>query len=303
MNNTPESKVTSSNESPDDEKNPSTELKESKDFPEINLIHVANVHGPSTKEIYKPSEKFTFTQIYTIAFSQFNVAKTIMANPEAIVLAENLVDDINEDPLSYSNIPYAFDEKIFKKIKGDFPEGFPKDYIDLTVAQKDWLVYCGAPIVLFSLGLLKSVYKTDTREEVTALMAYLKKKGYVNEKGEFNDDFSRAIVSDPEIKKRVQDNREERVFKLVAEAAAKSDKNNPLILLVYGIAHKIGEKIKKMENSSRIIYQGRINTERSVDSSLIFDRVRDTGLVSDDLLGAQRDSDRLLGRECERLVE
>lgn len=224
--------------------------KESKNDPTFNatLVHIAQTHPVSDHK----RDVFDL-----IAMSQFKVALTIIANPNAIVLDEGLVHNITaEHEYLYS---FSNDEDFYKEIeelKSDFSRGFPNKYNELTHTQKNWLVKEGAACVLFNLGLLKAIYRADTPEEYDERRKQLQKKNYFNRPFYWGW-FSNPTESDPELKRIVYDRREEIALKLAKEAATKSGNN--LILLIYGARHQFGEKIKQMGDDD-IIYAGRVMT-------------------------------------------
>jgi len=216
------------------------------------LIHVAQTHVSIVREQ-------SWEEIIETAVSQFNVAKTIIANPDAMVFKESLTKNLTERD--------GLNPEVLGTILNAFPESFPNYYDDLTVKQIQCLVRYGASHILFGLGIIKCIYKTSSEDGGSHLMKELNKRNFFNPnqitKTSYlisNLFFNHPFIFNPELKKIINDEREELALKCVMEVAANSEKDNPLILLIFGSAHKFGEKIRELGPGTNIHYEGRVPT-------------------------------------------
>jgi hypothetical protein len=127
------------------------------------------------------------------------------------------------------------------------------------------LILRGAPLVLFSLGILQFIYKTDTFEEVMKAKSQLNEKNFSTHFIWYKP-FYNPYVDNPEIKKIVVDRREETALHCAKEAVKNSGKINPVVLLIYGSGHYLDERMKLPQHLNDFIYEGRIETNTTFEN-------------------------------------
>lgn len=195
----------------------------------ITLQHVKQMHMPRVSvSVVTPIVK------EHVSYSQYHVARTILANPNTIVLDEGLYEDctpetaekLKKDPMG-----------MFVVAKIIFPDGIPDQFEKLNQLQKDFIAEVGAPIVLFYLDQLTHVYKTSSEEENKKLESAVAKGDY-------------SMVYEP---------REKQALFWAKQAAIKSGKNH--ILLIYGADHNF-ERHKDILSKEGIDIQMSLDTRK-----------------------------------------
>jgi hypothetical protein len=156
-----------------------------------------------------------------VASSQFHVAQTVLAHPNAKVVHEG-----------YSKHIHQVSPKVKNEIELEFPDNFPAEYDSLTNNQKDILAKYGACKVLLTLGKIDSIHPSEsqtTKEEN-------RKKA---QKGDFTFTFG---------------SRE----KEAVEHCIKVGEDKGEVLLIFGDNHDF-DKLKD-KYKDRATFQGRVNT-------------------------------------------
>ncbi len=114
----------------------------------MKIIHLAQRHKLPFR--LKPSRKI----FEATASSQFMVAQEIRRHPGCPIVCEGL----------YENASNASSLMMSSVAKMIFTKGFPTDFNELTLTQKEFLYDKGAVFTLFYLGEIPSMYKSIHKE-------------------------------------------------------------------------------------------------------------------------------------------
>lgn len=195
---------------------------------EVKITHVQQLHMPPGTEDIPASFK------ERIAQSQYWVARAILANPSAIVLAEGVNENLTPENRSFA---WTLVAQMY------FPDGIPSTFSSLTTLQKKMLSEHCAAFVLFYLGKITHLYKTSNEAESKSLEPILAKALTVG-------------LSKTE-EATVNEIREDRAIFWAKDAALTSGNNK--VLLVYGGAHDFEYRIQQSKLPG-VIFHGAIDT-------------------------------------------
>jgi len=250
-------------------------LKDKKLSQIVTVFHIGHWHELTGMGLEKDPDAGTHGGIDTVSFSQYQVARTILANPNAMILEEGT-----------TKIRYAKAEPYFESI---FPSGFPVKYEELSVDQKEALETYRAPAILLGLNLVKYIYPTQSIEDYNRLSQYWEETfmpKLIKIMEERQDYAIQYCIADDELQKSMRKPRDdeehskyfneilekdevlmldrERITIEYIKSAVKSIKFDQTILLIFGALHRFEERIKESKHSN-IIYGGYIPTSKSKD--------------------------------------
>lgn len=200
-----------------------THLKQKHSAPEFER----NLSAPSQARIKEE-----------IVYSQFQTALTILRSKDSIVLLEGLNEDLTEDNRNL---------QIGSEVGSEFKEGFPDRYDLLTVEQKKLLYEFSGPEILFYLGELSNIYKTETMDVTQRIVKML-------------NETPRTEILKPACMELILGVREKCAIECVKLAALTS--KNEHVLMVFGARHDFEETIKAL-NDKTIVFKGSIDTRLS----------------------------------------
>jgi len=223
----------------------------------ISIVHVAQRHWHHIEPRIPEEDLLRHAVVFfheDISQSQFNIALTIIANRGAFVFNEGFTEI--QSPESRES---DANRTRLAKIKQVFPNGFPAHYKDLTLDQRQMLIYFPASSILQNLGIIDYVYPTTTEEGAYNTERNLKKTNY-----NFHLKLARKLVGlykptdhNSAIHKVIYDDREELALNQVVENCGQSSQ---LVLLIYGAGHDFEKAVQQRSKSLNMVYLGRIET-------------------------------------------
>jgi hypothetical protein len=213
----------------------------------VSITHVKQMHMPPKSS----EEMITDDMIEHIACSQYGVIKTILANPEAIVVKEGLTEDYT---------PSTKHQMLAKTTQIILPLGIPDDYSKLTPLQKKFLADLGGAEVLFFLNKLTHIYKAITVDDDKRISSIVR-----GDQKELTSAQLLNRILKPEISLLVFGEREKLALTLAKKAALLSKKNH--VLLIFGSKHNFKTRIQEV-NDPEIEYKGSVETD-----NLYFERL------------------------------
>lgn len=190
----------------------------------VYITHVKQTHMPPA------GIEVTKTEKDDVAYSQFNVCRAIIANPDALVVQEGLHENYTPELVSKNQNTV--------RAKQVFSNGIPEHYEELNSEQKDYLARRTGPVTLFDLGILSHIYKSIGKvesDQINALIAA----------GHFNVIYAA---------------RERLAIKYAKEAAKSAAEQNVNILLVFGGVHDFASRIQSSADGDNLFYSGYIET-------------------------------------------
>lgn len=210
----------------------------------VFITHLKQIHWPPFGA--KPTSEL----LDRIAFSQYQIAKVILANPNAIVLYEGLTknllgfdlnkqQDFSLDPDVLSLYEYGIRENLLKS----FRLGIPNSFSELNEEQKALIAEHGGDKVLYYLKKLNSIYQTITPEK------------YLNHLAQVRKELTK-LLTDKELYKNIgliSKTYEEEAIYWAKQAALQSGMNH--VLLIFGKGHDFQARIQQMNDPSVCLYK------------------------------------------------
>lgn len=202
----------------------------------ISVIHIKQQHKI-------PDFVREYREIGT-SYSQYHVAKSILEHKDAIVLQEGLYED-------YTPQIYFESKELVEEVKKNFSKGLPDSYKELSELQRQFLREFDGSVILFFLGQITHVFKTQSEEE-------FKQDSVEHDKliKQLNELEGTELTSDT--LNWLFKVREERALNRAKETAREHGANK--VLLVYGADHDIEKRISDLKDPSIVF-------EKSIDAA------------------------------------
>lgn len=189
-----------------------------------NITHIKQLHTPRHPMDQPLLEK--------IAFSQYKVAKTILAHPHSIVAHEDIYKTMTPTDVK--------DNRFVPLTHKIFPNGIPESFTSLNPVQKEYLAKIQGAKTLYYLGKLSHIYKTASEQEAKRIN-------------------SGIAIGRLDL---IFEARETLALTWSHQAALHA--KNPHILLVYGAGHNFKSRIEQLHHSS-IVFKKSINTTQALE--------------------------------------
>jgi hypothetical protein len=218
----------------------------------IFITHLKQIHNLNGTRF------LSHTAYEKIAFSQFGTAQAILQDlkeNKSIVLVEGLNQDLSPLEMSITKA----EEALYI-----FPQGLPKNYLELNDQQKYFLVTVGGAYTLYYLNQLPNIYKTLTPEEDKEIREKLEYENLPKMLSKIYNPSGNAFY--PEFDILINEKRELAALKLAEKAAIET--GNPNVILVFGAAHNFEKRIKFLSNPF-IVFNKNIETHESDKPSVV----------------------------------
>lgn len=196
--------------------------------PKIYVTHIMQEHAFNAQNATPP-------QIDRIAYSQFQIIKEILANPDHMIVLEGLMEDMT--PETKDSWPMCINDA-----HELFSNGIPEKFSELTSLQKMFLAERGGPSTLYFLGKIDYIHKSMG----TSFYKKHKKEAY-EDPAEFEDmDFSLTA-------------REIKAITCLQRAAQKTGNKEVHVFLIFGALHNFEARIIAMKNKN-LVFKDKIST-------------------------------------------